>query len=224
MYAQHRYQPPKSRSAGIAGALAISGLLAAGGSLLAPKIASVFVDPPLTVTAIPIPVPSPPIPDEAKPRPRENSVPQNQPIVAPDPEVRTSPQTDFSTTNVLPDQPPIPEFAEKTGATDLVAEPPRPVPPLVGAAQDPRYARDFQPQYPAIEQRAQRSGSVSVRVLIGTDGRVKAIEQVSAASPAFYEATRRQALGKWRFRPASRGGVPEESWKTMTVRFRIDEQ
>ncbi|RYE01614.1 MAG: TonB family protein, partial [Sphingomonadales bacterium] len=62
---------------------------------------------------------------------------------------------------------------------------------------------------------------VSVRVLIGTDGRVKAVEQVSATSTAFFEATKRQALGKWRFKPATRGGVPQESWKTMSVRFEL---
>jgi protein TonB len=53
---------------------------------------------------------------------------------------------------------------------------------------------------------------------------VKAAESVSATSPAFFEATRRQALSKWRFKPATRGGVPQESWKTMSVRFEIKDQ
>lgn len=30
-----------------------------------------------------------------------------------------------------------------------------------------------------------------------------------------------RALAKWRFKPATRGGVAEESWKPMTVRFEI---
>ncbi|WP_260581590.1 energy transducer TonB [Sphingopyxis sp. PET50] len=60
-----------------------------------------------------------------------------------------------------------------------------------------------------------------VRVLIGTDGRVKQVELVSTDSPGFFEATKRRALAKWRFKPATRGGVPEESWKEMTVRFEI---
>jgi periplasmic protein TonB len=98
------------------------------------------------------------------------------------------------------------------------------MPALVAAAQDPRYLKDFQPAYPAAELRAQRDGIVKIRVLIGTDGRVKAAEPVSATSDAFFEATRRQALSKWRFKPASRGGVPEESWKTLSVRFEIKAQ
>ena len=63
--------------------------------------------------------------------------------------------------------------------------------------------------------------AAKVRVLIGTDGRVKAIEQISSDSPGFFEETRRRALAKWRFKPATRGGVPEESWKVMTVHFQI---
>ncbi|WP_163484575.1 energy transducer TonB, partial [Escherichia coli] len=92
------------------------------------------------------------------------------------------------------------------------------------AKRDPRYADAFQPNYPASELRAQRDGRVSVRVLVGADGRVKSVEQVSATSPAFFEATRQQALSKWRFKPATRGGVAEESWMTLSVTFQIKDQ
>lgn len=100
-------------------------------------------------------------------------------------------------------------------------EPAKPVAALVGATRDPRFVRDFQPDYPPSELREQRDGLVTVRVRIGADGRVKAVESLSATSPAFFEATRRQALGRWRFKPATRGGVAEESWQTLTVRFEL---
>jgi protein TonB len=61
-----------------------------------------------------------------------------------------------------------------------------------------------------------------VRVLIGTDGRVKEVQQISAASTAFFEATRKQALTKWRFTPGTRDGAPVEAWRTMAVRFELD--
>lgn len=101
-----------------------------------------------------------------------------------------------------------------------VVDPPAP-PKLVLAQLDSRYAGSFQPDYPAREQRAEIEGVVKVRVLIGTDGRVKAVELVSGDNPAFFEATKRRALSKWRFKPATRGGTAEESWKEMTVRFEI---
>jgi protein TonB len=93
------------------------------------------------------------------------------------------------------------------------------VPVLVGARPDPRFARALQPDYPPSERRAEREGRVTVRVLVGIDGRVKQIELVSAASDQFFEATRRQALEKWRFTPATRDGIPEEAWRTMSVTF-----
>lgn len=103
------------------------------------------------------------------------------------------------------------------GPVDLDPAPPK----LVLAEVDPRFAGQFQPEYPLREQRAGVEGSVTLRVLIGTDGRVKAVELVRADQPAFFEAAKKRALSKWRFRPATRGGTPEESWKEMTVRFQI---
>lgn len=97
-----------------------------------------------------------------------------------------------------------------------------PAAPLVLAKLDPRYAASFQPAYPPFEQRNEIEGSARVRVLVGTDGRVKAVEDVASTSPGFFTETRRRALAKWRFKPAMRGEQAEESWVVMTVRFRLE--
>jgi protein TonB len=107
-----------------------------------------------------------------------------------------------------------------TGATDPIT--PTSLPPVfVSATMDPAAAGRFQPEYPASLARAEIEGVVTVRVLIGADGRVKQVDLVSATDPAFFEATRKQALRYWRFRPATSDGTPAESWRTMTVRFRL---
>jgi protein TonB len=62
---------------------------------------------------------------------------------------------------------------------------------------------------------------VTVRLLIGADGRVKAVEKVRAASDAFWRATERQALRHWRFTPAMVDGKPVESRTTVTVHFEL---
>jgi periplasmic protein TonB len=100
--------------------------------------------------------------------------------------------------------------------------PPVPMPVLTEARYDMRYAASQQPPYPAAQQREEVEGSVTVRVRIGTDGRVLAVEQVSATNAAFFASTRDWALRKWRFKPATRDGVAVESWRTMSVRFNID--
>ncbi len=101
----------------------------------------------------------------------------------------------------------------------LTPDPPPPV--MVQAKADPRFVAGFQPPYPAAMLRQQMEGSVTVRVTIGSDGRVIDVAMISTADPAFFEATRRQALSKWRFLPATRDGVAVSSERVMTVHFHI---
>ena len=165
-----------------------------------------------TIIKLPKPPPPPEAVEDAKPTPKASSATGSV-----DPLVKTVPlNTDFVEKGpVIVDLPPI-----DPGPPVRPADPPPP-PKLVLAELDPRFAGSFQPDYPASEQRREVEGMAKVRVLIGTDGRVKAVELVSTDSPGFFEETKRRALAKWRFRPATRGGVAEESWKVMTVRFEI---
>ena len=106
----------------------------------------------------------------------------------------------------------------------LVTVPPRaPIrPPVrVDAQFDPRFAGALQPPYPAAEQRSEREGEVRVRVTISPEGRVAAVRRVSATSDAFWRVTERQALSRWRFKPATVDGRPVESSKVLSVRFRL---
>lgn len=98
---------------------------------------------------------------------------------------------------------------------------PRP-PVMVAAMFDPRFAGRQQPPYPPAMIRAEREGVVSVRVTIAADGRVTAVQKVSASDDAFFEATRRHALSSWRFRPATEDGRPVQSSKVMSIRFELN--
>jgi periplasmic protein TonB len=222
MYAQHSYTPRQPRTVSFGAAFAINGAIIAGiGLFLAPQFVPKQPVPILKIKDIPIDLVPPPIdPPKPKPEPRASVEP---PIVTPIPRVDIDRTTALTTTDKIPDTPPVPDVIEKTGPTTIIGDPPLPPPPLplIAASLDPRYAAALQPDYPPSELRAQRDGEVRVRVRIGIDGRVKAVEQISATSSAFFEATRRQALGKWRFKPAVRGDVPQESWKVMTLKFRI---
>lgn len=163
----------------------------------------------------PVPPPEPPPESRVEPRPRQrvtriDTVPpvierQTEGPVVWQPPVQPPPIGD-------PPEPPRVELAR----IDL----PRSV--RVAAQFDPRFAGSLQPPYPTSEERAQREGVVRLRVTIGADGRVKAVERLSATSDAFWEATERHALARWRFRPATLDGRPIESSKTMSVTFRIE--
>jgi protein TonB len=176
----------------------------------------------LEVRNIPVPKDPPPIP--AKPRVEPEVEPQQPTVITrPDPIVTTDKvpvfelpprPTDFTMVDMRP-----------PGPRDIAIQPPEPPRPLpdpvrMEARLDPR--SELLPPYPPEEQRAEREGNVTIKVYIGTDGRVKRAEKVSAASEAFWRETQRHALRNWRFKPATIDGRPVESTKQMTVRFVLD--
>lgn len=205
---------------GAGAALAVNGaVIAAMIFALAPVIVEQVQHGPLVTYPVPPEAPPPPPEDSAKPR-TDDPRPATKPYVPPA-ENPTRSENPVQGTETRPDVvlPIDTGVGTGTGGEAVVEKPV--LPPLIGAVQDPRYARDFQPAYPSQGIRTSLEGSATVRVLIGTDGRVKAVEPVRASDPMFFEATRRQALAKWRFKPATRGGVPQESWKVMSVRFEL---
>ncbi len=180
-----------------------------------------------------------PAPDEGI----EIYTPRIDPPPPPDPKVKPQPHSKRETTITAPDPipdrptepdapyvaladpgpPPSPPGAADDLGGGAAVEPVKPPPVITGTEVDPRYAHAFQPAYPPAEQRAGRDGVVTLKVLVGIDGRVVRAEQVLATSEEFWRVTLKQALGKWRFKPATRDGVPFEAWRTMTVRFRLQD-
>jgi periplasmic protein TonB len=164
----------------------------------------------------------PPVPEPVAEREPDIKQPEPSPFVPPR-QVPSRPSDDPPAVTGTPILPPI-------GGTsgEAVIQPridPIPQPPLtpviVEAVPVASAVRDFQPPYPPQLLRTGVEGKAVVRVLIGIDGRVKQVAIIAADDPLFVDATERQALRKWRFKPATRDGVAIESWKQMTVRFEI---
>ena len=171
-------------------------------------------------------IPLIPISDPQPPEPVPTSEPQAQqpstPVYNPPKQVPSDPAGPIiDGINTLP---PLGGTGDAGPVSPPAAGPtptPVPTPVTVDAVPLPSAARDFQPPYPPQLLRTGVEGKAVVRVLIGTDGRVKQVAIIAADDPLFADATERQALRKWRFRPATRDGVAVESWKQMTVRFEI---
>lgn len=188
------------------------------------QITHVITDPPPFTTYPVAPEPPPPPPDP-QPQPKAKTPPIENIFVPPP--INPPPVTNRDPLDVTvtpPAQPPTGTIGTNVDPVPFVQPTPIAKPVIVGPEIDPRYANLLQPPYPPEEQRAGNSGRVVLRVLIGTDGRVKQVEKVSAASDAFFAAAQRQALGKWRFKPATKDGVPIEQWKVMSLRFQIEDQ
>lgn len=199
---------------GLVAALAINGGVVAALLFAAPDVIRKVAKPFETITIIDPIVPEAveDVPPKAQPRNASDRKPV-EPVVVTD-------RSNETEQTVIADPGPVePSTGEWPGAT---IDPPRPREPvLTGSRIDPRYAGALQPDYPPAMQRRGIEGVAVVRVLIGIDGRVKAVELVRADDPEFFTATRRQALSRWRFVPASRDGIAIESWREMTVRFEI---
>lgn len=217
MYADRYARAGGIQPGSLAIALGLNAAVIAALVLSSPEVREKLPDPALVIKNIPLDDPPPLIP-ETKPQPHQKFAPQHrQPIETVDRIVKT----DIGAGPIMPPgPPPIPDTPGGLDGIGTGAGPVAPpLPILVAAAIDPRFANAFQPDYPASERRMEREGLVKIRVRIGADGRVKQALQVAATSDAFWRAAEQQALRKWRFTPATRDGVPEESWRTMTLSF-----
>lgn len=221
MYADRYAKPTRFNPGGLTAAIAINAALIAALMFAGPKILPSGPVDVLTTTNIPIDSPPPP-PLEVKPAETAPHHP-TETILAPVPPIPVPTIPTEMVTTTIP-TPPAPTGIIGTVPGPAVEAPTPPAPlPFVGPSVDPRYADAFQPDYPAAERRANRDGRVTVRVLVGVDGRVKQIEQVSATSDAFWRTTQERALKAWRFKPATRGTVPVEAWRTMSLTFRMED-
>lgn len=221
MYANRYDRSPASRPVSAGAALLINGALVAGLMFAAPEIIKVNDDDTLITEPVPLD-PPPPIEPDVQPNTKPVAkTPTTPPVHQPHPHVLPPPTGPVLGTTRDPVIPSNDRPTGPSGAGGVVIDPPVPPPVLVDAAVDQRFAGAFQPDYPGLELRMETEGVVRVRVLIGIDGRIKAVEQMASPTAGLFEATRRHALNKWRFKPATRDGIPVESWKVMTVRFRI---
>lgn len=176
-----------------------------------------YVPEALKIRHIPNPEPPPPNPEPPPEAPKAR-----ESIETVKPFVPVPPQASDYVVIDLPTLPPA-QFGTPSGTGTGPIPQPRPLPPdPVRVEARMSSASVLQPPYPASEQRLDREGSVTIRLVIGADGRVKAAEKVRATSDAFYRATERHALRHWRFHPATLDGRPVESSRTVTVDFVLD--
>lgn len=224
------FEQKKASPLGLGAVLALHGAAIAG--VLMIQAPQWFAEPKGVTKVFNVPVDPPPPPPEPLPTPEQPAVAQisrvdvSQPIIQP---------RDFNAVPVerivSPPGPIVGNDPRPSTGTGPVGEPrivdipprePIRTPVRVAAIFDPRHANALQPPYPASEVRRDREGTVRVRVTIGPDGRVTSAQRVDATSDAFWEATRRQALTAWRFRPATLDGRAVESVKIVSIQFRLN--
>lgn len=198
-------------SLAIAGGVGATLMLA----LVIPEFAGRSLDP-IDATNIPIP-PKPTVDDPVVDQPvRDRTVTLTETRF--DPLLDTSRDFTFETRPI--------DFGEVTvdpgfGSGGGIVRPVDPPPVLRDATRDMRFSRDFQPAYPSAREREGIEGRCPVTVTIAPSGRVSRVVSNGCADSAFFAATERQALNRWRFRPATRDGVAVESTQDIAVTFQM---
>lgn len=209
------YQPPRASptTLGIVILLhgAVLGALVLAKMEMPPKKIFTELD---TYRVPPEPIPDPNPPEVKKPAPNQQIETVERIIQTPPPPQREE---------IFTRSEPTPVEAEPIWLASI--DPPKREPvfttPVRREARiDPR--SELKPLYPASEQRMGNEGVVTIRVLIGADGKVKGAEKLRATNDIFYQATVRHALRNWKFKPATLDGRPIESSKVMTLHFELD--
>lgn len=201
-------------------ALALNGLMIVGIIFAAPDVIPALADKPIEIEFL-SPLQAKPDPIVEKPKDKADpGVIAKRLTQPPAPPTGAKSDNDALAQKGLIEIPPPPPFPLGEGV--VIEKPPVRVEPVFqGATIHPRYRDVLQPEYPPGLIRQEVEGSVTIRVLVGIDGWVKAVEPLRFDDDGFLKVTREQAMRKWRFLPATRDGTPVESWREMTVRFQI---
>jgi protein TonB len=122
--------------------------------------------------------------------------------------------------------PPTPVPATTTPViTTPVAPPPSAAPATpavrVGATIQPG-AHCAKPDYPSASRRLEEEGTVTLKFLIGADGRVLQADIEKTSGFNRLDEAARNALSKCQFRPGTVDGKPEQSWASIKYTWRLE--
>lgn len=153
-------------------------------------------------------------------RPAEPTQGAAEPRLTPVPRIVPTPPAGMDMASASPVLPDIRDLIDP-GHGPAIDPPPRQAPASV-AAQLLTPAERLKPPYPQSKLLSEEEAVLRLRLRIGADGRVTAVEPAARADPAFLDAARRHILAHWRYRPASEGSRAVGSSVVITLRFQLD--
>ncbi|WP_348760396.1 energy transducer TonB [uncultured Salinisphaera sp.] len=82
--------------------------------------------------------------------------------------------------------------------------------------------KQVSPTYPSTAKQAQIEGKVTMSFTVNPDGSVSNIEIIEANPPRMFDAAAKQAMGRWRFKPAKDNGQAVAKRATQTMNFTLN--
>ena len=159
-----------------------------------------------------IPPPPPPPPPKNLPPPPPAYVPPVDIQVAAPPPVNAIAAVSNTPQPVAPPSP-LP--------VQMNAPPAPPAPPVQTAAVISASSCE-KPEYPSASKRLEEEGTVTLKFLVGADGKVleSAIEKTSGFRRL--DEAARAGLSKCQFKPGTIDGKPQQSWASMKYTWRLE--
>lgn len=177
------------------------------------------------VNPVPIPTPAPPtpqpkpVPAAPRPKPQPQKQAESKPVPAPAPKPEASslePAAQSSTPTTAVDSATASRAATASTATTDSQAPLIPATPGKYAAQNP------QPNYPMQARKRRMQGEVILSVQVDAQGAPLDMRVQRSSGYDMLDNAALEAVKRWRFEPAQRGGQPQTSWKTLPLSFRLN--
>ena len=202
-----------------------SGLLVRAYELVVPvEMISQIIEPPQPLAPPPAPAPAPAPTDQAQPK-AASLPPAPQPLAIA--ENTPAPNAPAVIAVAPAPLPPIGAPVALAPSPAPVASPapapaPAPAPKIELPSSEVDYLNNPKPPYPPVSKRMGEQGRVMVRVYVGADGSALKVELNQSSGFDRLDATAVATVARWRFKPGTRGGVPEAMWRLVPIDFVID--
>jgi protein TonB len=156
----------------------------------------------------------------------ENTVEAVLMTEAPPPAPTPPPKTPPPKTPAPP--PPAPTSTAPTSTAPAITQAPTPpaaapaAPAIRTGAVIQAGAHCAKPDYPSASRRMEEEGTVTLKFLIGADGKVLQADIEKTSGFTRLDEAARNALSKCQFRPGTVDGKPEQSWASIKYTWRLE--
>jgi protein TonB len=225
--------PPSDERRLIAASVAASVALHAAALALAPRHAhGPPLEPPQVLSVVLVEASSA-VPETAAPEPPPP--PARRPAARPTPRAAAAPAPPARAEAPSPVAPPAPAASAAPpvldgGPREEQAPAAAPAPAVAAAPREPfsppdfraAYLRNPAPGYPAAARRNGEEGTVTLRVLVSTEGAPREVTLERSSGSSILDAAARATVKTGRFSPARRGGEAQEAWVLVPIVFRLE--
>jgi periplasmic protein TonB len=175
-----------------------------------------------------VPPTKPPLTPNPTPKPVLAQPTPTPPVTVPTPEVSTPAPAPA----IAVIQQPVAKIEPVPVAAAPAPTPPPTLPPVLAPAAPPRPIVKTapvvsanmceEPPYPVASRRLEEEGVVTLRFLIGEDGRVVESQVTASSGFARLDEAARSALSKCRFKPGTEDGKPTRAWVPFKYTWKLD--